>query len=60
MHGRGHEKTAVDAYTAIKLEQGNSVEVREYGIVLHTAFCYLGASPDRVVLDTSAKPKNGL
>ena len=60
MHGRCHEKTAVDAYTAIKSEQGNSVEVRECGIVLHTAFRYLGASPDRLVLDTSAKPKYGL
>ena len=39
---------------------GQPVEVESAGLVLHTKYRYLGASPDGIVFDVSAHPRFGL
>lgn len=59
-HGRAHEKEAVERYVADKRTSGTPVRVRGCGLVLSTQHRYIGASPDGVVFDKSAKPHFGL
>ena len=54
-----HEEDARKAYCA-KMKLGQPVEVESAGLVLHTKYSYLGASPDGVVFDASAHPRFGL
>ena len=59
-HGRRYEPVAVDSYCAQKHKAGQSVKVAACGLVLHTSFAFLGASPDRLVFDRSVNPRFGL
>ena len=52
-HGRRFEKSAASAYIEKKKADGQVVHLRDCGLVLHPHFQFLGASPDRVVFDTS-------
>ena len=58
--GQQFEHTAVNAYLKGMAEIGRPVHVQECGLVLHTRLSYLGASPDGMVFDSSAKPRFGL
>lgn len=52
-HGRQYESTAAKAYQALKSGVEN-FKMRECGLVLHTEYSFLGASPDWLV------SKNGM
>ena len=58
-HGIDHEEDARKVYCE-KMKLGQPVEVESAGLVLHTKYSYLGASPDGVVFDASAHPRFGL
>ena len=53
-HGQEHELDALVAYRAMMAETGCEVHVQECGLVLHTLYKFLGASPDGLVYDKSA------
>ena len=53
-HGKQFESGAVAAYLLRKRSDGSPVNVRSCGLVLHTQFKFLGASPDGMVYDTSS------
>lgn len=59
-HGRKNEDVAVQRYIAEKAKQGSAVFVQRCGLVLHTLYRFLGASPDRFVYDGEAQPSFGL
>ena len=60
-HGKLHEDIARDAYCTFMSDTAQQpVEFQECGLVLHTRFCLLGASPDGLVFDLSSASPYGL
>ena len=59
-HGNEHEDIAVKEYIAAMATRGNGIHVRQCGIALHTDYQFIGASPDGMVCDQSAKPRFGV
>ena len=47
----------MNAYLKEMAEIGPPVHMQECGRVLHTCYSYLGASPDGIVFDSSAKTR---
>ena len=59
-HGRINELVARQSYQELKAGVGKPVDVVNTGLVLHTRFGFLGASPDGLVQDRSMSPCFGL
>ena len=59
-HGQRHDADGVEAYKATKRSRNEDVAVHPCGLVLHTQYRFLGASPDGLVLDNSSSPRLGL
>ena len=59
-HGLRHEADGVEAYKAAKRSRNEDVAVRLSGLVLHSQYRFLGASPDGLVLDNISSPRLGL
>lgn len=59
-HGKAHEQQAVEKYKSVKSSAGQPVFLRNCGLVLDTVYKYIGASPDGLVFDRSARPTFGL
>ena len=59
-HGNEHENIAVKEYIAAMATCGNGIHGRQCGIALHTDYQFIGASPDGMVCDQSAKPRFGV
>ena len=59
-HGKAHEEVAATRYVELKSSQSKPVDIRSCGLVVDTSFRYIGASPDRMVFDKSARPRYGL
>ena len=59
-HGIEYEEIARKAYSQKMASDGRRVYVQPAGLVLHTRFQFIGASPDGIVFDESASPRFGL
>ena len=59
-HGKENEGVALSQYVAEMAERGQPVSVRSCGLVLDTNHRFLGASPDGMVYDSTARPRYGL
>ena len=59
-HGSDYENTGAEKYEQHMCKVGHPVEVLPSGLVVNPSFPYLGASPDRKIIDTKAHPHFGL
>ena len=58
--GRDNEPLAVQLYEKLMTKNGHPVEVQQTGLHVHPTFSFLAASPDRLVVDKSMSPTDGL